>query len=80
MIDGETVVVEGRMRALVESKSMADTWHVVEVDEANGNRVECTCRGFEIRKACRHAKAIRRWLIGDADVRFREDPDEGETK
>jgi hypothetical protein len=76
MIDGETVIVEGRMRALVESKSIADTWHVVEVDESEGNRIECSCRGFEIRKTCRHANMLRRWLMGTADVRFREDPDE----
>lgn len=73
MIDGETVLVQGRGQALVESKSTADVWYTVELDDQTG-RASCTCRGFEIRRKCRHAKAIERYARSEADVRFREDP------
>ena len=77
MLDGETVLVQGRKQALVESKTTTDHWHTVEYDEEL-QRWTCTCRGYEIRRRCRHARAIERWHNGEADVRFREDvSDEG---
>lgn len=70
MIDGETVRVQGKEHALVASKSHDGEWHTVDFEDG---RFVCTCRGYEIRKRCRHARAITRWMQGEADVRFRED-------
>lgn len=73
LIDGEVVLLQGRGQCLVESKSIADTWYSVEIDD-DGN-VTCTCKGFEVRKRCRHARAIQRLSVGEADIRFRDDTD-----
>ncbi len=70
LIDGEVVRVQGMRQCLVESKSVADTWYSVEIEDG---KATCTCRGFEIRKKCRHARAIERWMSDEADVRFRQD-------
>jgi hypothetical protein len=80
MVDGESVRVMGGMSCQVESKTTPDTWHVVEfvAREDQFGRWECTCTGFTIRRSCRHARAVARWWKDEADVRFRDDPDEGE--
>lgn len=71
LIDGEVVRVQGRQQCLVESKTTEDTWYSVEIDEHG--KASCTCRGYEIRKKCRHARAVERWMNDEADVRFRQD-------
>ena len=75
LIDGETVLVQGNGQALVKSRSVADTDYNVERDDETG-RWTCTCKGYEIRRRCRHSRAIERWHNGEADVRFREDVDD----
>lgn len=75
LVDGEVVLVQGDGQCLVESKTTSDTWYAIEVEDG---KVVCTCRGFEIRKKCRHARAIERWLASEADVRFRDDVTEVE--
>lgn len=78
MIDSYTVRVQGNRSALVESKTTADEWHAVEWDEEH-ECWACTCRGYEIRKACRHARAVGRFHAGTADVRFRDDSSASEA-
>lgn len=65
-VNGEQVMVQGRRQCLVQSKSFPGQWHSIEIDDRND--AVCTCTGFSVRKSCRHAKAIRDWMLGKAEV------------
>lgn len=53
---GEHVRVIGRLHFLVRSKSDKTSWHCVDLEEVDDDWPEggCTCRGFTVRKECRH--------------------------
>lgn len=69
VVDGESTQVIGHRHALVESKSTPGQWHAVEYDDER-SRWTCTCKGWSVRKTCRHAVAIERLDAGEAVVRF----------
>jgi hypothetical protein len=69
LVDGESVQPIGHRHALVESKSEPGTWHAVDFDEER-QRWTCVCKGWSVRKTCRHAVAIARLDAGEAEVRF----------
>lgn len=58
----ERIMVQGKRHCLVASWSNPGSWHSVEID--NQNQPQCTCTGYTIRKSCRHAKAVRDWMLG----------------
>lgn len=74
-IDGEEVQVTGRMQCLVRSKSNPDDWYAVDLEERWSPTHDpgvCTCKGFEVRKHCRHVEAMRRFARGEAQVKVKE--------
>ncbi len=72
-VNGEQVLVQGRRQCLVRSKSSPKLWHSVEINDRNES--ECSCTGWTVRKTCRHARAIREWMLGRAQVTLVEAED-----
>ena len=70
-IDGDEFQVVGRHQALVVSKTHPSEHHIIEVDDDTGE-LRCSCRGFEIRKTCRHATKVRAWLKDEVKPRIIE--------
>lgn len=64
-VDGELVEVVGPRQAKVKSRSQATLWYAVDLEDRGGEG-SCTCRGFEIRKTCRHLTALRELVAGQA--------------
>lgn len=75
MIDGERVLAQGHKHALVASKSVPGEWHSVEYDEEGGFWT-CTCKGYQVRKRCRHARAIGRWDENETQASYIRDEEE----
>ncbi len=65
VIDGEHVIVIGRLHCLVESKSRPTQYHTVSFEDEEWS---CTCESGVMRKSCRHQRAIREWMLGRAKV------------
>lgn len=67
VIRGEHVRVIGRLHYLVRSKS-EDGWHCVDLEPVDDEWPDggCTCRGFTVRKQCRHLALIHE-LLGLTD-------------
>jgi hypothetical protein len=61
-IADELVRVQGNRQALVASHTAKGDWHSVEAGKDGVFR--CSCRGYEIRKRCRHASAVQEWYYG----------------
>lgn len=43
----------------MKSQSQPELWYAVDVDAGS-----CTCRGFEIRRECRHLRAVQTFMQG----------------
>ncbi len=68
-IGDERVLIQGRLQALIESRSNPGQFHICEI--ADNGRISCSCIGFTTRNAegmhrylCRHAATIEGWLAG----------------
>jgi hypothetical protein len=66
-VDGEQVTLIGIRHFLVKSKSGPGE-HTVEYDDTEKGWA-CSCVGWNVRKDCRHSRAIQRWERGEADVK-----------
>lgn len=62
-VDGELIEIVGPRQARVKSQSQAELWYALDADSRT-----CTCRGFEIRKTCRHLDAFTGFLEGRAQT------------
>lgn len=62
-IDGELIEIVGPTAAKVKSQSQPELWYALDADART-----CTCRGFEIRKTCRHMEAFLAFLAGRAQT------------
>lgn len=58
-VDGDMVEIVGPRQAKVQSKSQPTIWYAVDLDAHT-----CTCKGYEIRKACRHYDAVEGFVSG----------------
>jgi len=58
-VDGDMVEIVGPRQAKVASKSQQGMWYAVDLDDGT-----CTCKGFEIRKNCRHLEAVTGFVSG----------------
>jgi hypothetical protein len=57
-IGTERVRCIGRLHFLVKSQS-EDGWHCVDLEPVDdGWPYGCTCRGFTVRKECRHVRLV----------------------
>jgi len=67
--DGERFIVIGRLHFLVKSKS-EEGWHCVDLETVNEDWPEggCSCRGYQVRRTCRHVDAIFSWLESRVDA------------
>lgn len=74
LVDGEHVQIVGHMAALVESKTTPGEYHATEWSE-DENRWACSCKGWMVRKKCRHMAAIKRLADGEARVEVYERSD-----
>lgn len=61
---GETIEVAGPRQARVKSKSQQDTWYAVDLDAP-----ACSCKGFQVRRSCRHLDAVLGLLHEDVAKR-----------
>lgn len=61
--EGELFIPIGRLHFLVRSKS-EDGYHAVDLQAVDDDWPEggCTCRGFTVRRECRHVRLIRSYL------------------
>lgn len=68
-IDGEVAQIVGHFQLLVQSRSNPDEWHSTGWDDDWLNYV-CTCKGWMVRKKCRHVAAVERLARGTAVVKL----------
>lgn len=63
LVDGELVEIVGARQARVKSRSEEGLWYAVDLEEER-----CTCKGWQVRKECRHLTAVQRFVEGTAEV------------
>lgn len=62
-VDGELVEIVGPRAFKVKSQSQEELWYAVDAEAGR-----CTCRGFEIRKECRHLSAVLAFVAGQGET------------
>jgi hypothetical protein len=62
-VDGELVETVGPRAFRVKSQSQPDLWYAVDVDAP-----ACGCKGFEIRRRCRHLDVLAAFVVGGGDT------------
>lgn len=62
-VDGDMVQIVGPRQAKVKSRSQPELWYAVDAETG-----VCTCKGFQVRKECRHLDAVNSFIRGTAAV------------
>lgn len=62
---GEVFNLLAPRQARVQSRRTEGVWYAIDADDRKGNG-SCSCRGFEIRKRCRHLDAFKAFLAASS--------------
>lgn len=58
-VDGEFVEIAGPRQLRIRSRSQHGVWYALDLDDGS-----CTCKGFQVRKQCRHMDLAIRFARG----------------